>query len=588
MKLKLSSLTLVLIFLLHSVFVITLRWNEEKWKNVIVSDAKGYYDLLPSAFIRHDLSKQDSSQEFSRVVNGRVLNKYYIGTPVLMLPFFGGSYLYAVATGHQTTGYSMPFQKGISLAALFYLMVGLWCIQKILQQLGMRDLFISTVLLLLVYATNLLHYSVIEPGMSHVYSFFAISCFLYTGMSFFNTQKKWWLFVCAAAFAFVLLIRPINGLVLLLLPFLAGSWANFKQLFKLKTTVLASSIVCLLIVCIQFLSWHIQTGKWMVWSYPGEGFYFLRPAVVGLLFSYKKGFFVYTPIALLALAGLIPLYRLNRLSFYSLVVTLLSIIWVLSSWWSWSYAGSFSQRPFVDFLPLFAILLAYLLNFAFRFRLFIAMGCILALALNVIQTYQYETDILDHNYMNKGKYWNSFLRTDKEYRNSMGGIQDDRPYSKTPPIWLGSKSLRFLPEDKTQNNQIITDPAGDSLGLCYFYSDNEFGPELNLLGNDQFVHCNRIYLELGLSRFENFTNSSSGALVSISVTNKNNQLEYYYCIRLNDYPALGCCEWRTYEYTLDIPPLRKADSQIKVYVWNRGKESFCIKDLRVKAWGIGK
>jgi hypothetical protein len=586
MKTKLSTATLLLVLVLQISLLVNVRWHNNAWKKVIEFDGKGYYDLLPSTFLRHDLRNQDSLQEFTRVLNGRVLNKYYIGTPLLMSPFFAGAILYAKATGYVLDGYSLPFQEAISLAALFYLLIGLLFLKKILQLMGIRDPVIAGVLVLIAYGTNLIHYALMEPGMSHVYSFALAAAFLYAGMRYFATGHKYQLFLTAAAFALLVLVRPVNGILIFTVPFMAGSKTSLWDLFHKRLLFATAVLLCLTFFFLQLYAWHIQTGHWLVWSYPGEGFYFLHPEVMNVLFSYKKGLFVYTPLCILGLAGLISLYRINSLAATSIVLTLALATWAISSWWSWAYAGSFGQRAYVEYLPLFAIGLACLINYAPRIRLLTLALCVACFALNIIQYYQYHTEILDPNYMNAGKYKYVFLKTAAKYRHCLGGIQDDRPYSKETPVLLASGKQSFTRNASPYSVQVIADPLPGKDSLCFNLNHLEFGPALTFKGMTGMVYTSRIYLEIALSRFEQQAHASKDALLVLQVRDSLDRNEYYYSTRLNDYPADTCCTWRTYAYSLDMPPLRSAKDKLNLYIWNREKGSFCYKNLAAKLWSI--
>jgi hypothetical protein len=586
MKTKLSTATLLLVLVLQTFLLVNVRWHNNGWKKVIEFDGKGYYDLLPATFLRHDIRHQDSLQEFTRVVNGRVLNKYYIGTPLLMSPFFACAAGYAKAAGYAMDGYSLPFQEAISLAALCYLLLGLFFLKKILQLMGIRDPVIAAVLLLIAYGTNLIHYALMEPGMSHVYSFALVAAFLYAGMLYFATGHKYQIFLATAAFALIVLIRPVNGIIIFTLPFLAGSKARLFELFS-KWLLLAAVIqFCLAIFFLQFYAWHIQTGHWLVWSYPGEGFYFFHPEVMNILFSYKKGLLLYTPLCILGLAGLISLYRINSLAAASIFLTLALATWAIASWWSWAYAGSFSQRAFVEYLPLFAIGLACLINYAPRIRLLSIVCCSVCLVLNLIQYYQYHTEILDPNYMNAGKYKYIFLKTASKYRRCLGGIQDDRPYSKETPALLDAGKQSFSTQASSYSAQLIADPVAGKDSLVINLKGFEYGPVLRFKGKPEMVHTSRIYLEIALSRFEQQSNASEAALLVLQVTDSLGKNEYYYSTRMNDYPADTCCAWRTYAYSLDTPPLRSAKDNLNLYIWNREKGSFCYKNLAARLWSI--
>jgi len=137
-----------------------------------------------------------------------------------------------------------------------------------------------------------------------------------------------------------------------------------------------------------------------------------------VLFSYRKGLFVYTPVLLLALGGLI--WLLHRREGYLLITWLgffLLLTYVLSSWHAWWYGCSYGQRPFIDFYAAFFIPIALMLD---RARLGLKVPLILAAAitvpLNLIQTYQYSVYILHWIDMDKDKYWKVFLKQDDIYR----------------------------------------------------------------------------------------------------------------------------------------------------------------------------
>ena len=51
-----------------------------------------------------------------------------------MAPFFGLGHLVAKIQGDKLDGYSAPYQKSISLAGIFYLIIGLFFCAKLLSE----------------------------------------------------------------------------------------------------------------------------------------------------------------------------------------------------------------------------------------------------------------------------------------------------------------------------------------------------------------------------------------------------------------------------------------------------------------------
>jgi len=65
--------------------------------------------------------------------------------------------------------------------------------------------------------------------MSHVYSFAFIAAFLYYIKKFFDEGKTTTVIIAAVCLGIIMLIRPVNLLIILTIPFLAGSSDNLKE-----------------------------------------------------------------------------------------------------------------------------------------------------------------------------------------------------------------------------------------------------------------------------------------------------------------------------------------------------------------------
>ncbi len=101
------------------------------WKLIISSDGLGYYSYLPALLIDHDITYQKVTERekkilrYDRYVPGylvksgnRVVNKYFSGEALLLLPFFLVATFLSLAVGIEITGYSFFFQLFTGLGAL--------------------------------------------------------------------------------------------------------------------------------------------------------------------------------------------------------------------------------------------------------------------------------------------------------------------------------------------------------------------------------------------------------------------------------------------------------------------------------------
>ena len=433
-KIPLSQVSIIGIVLILTIISSNLNWGEKKWKGMLEADAKGYYAYLPAVFIYNDLNfgffdEIDKGKYYNENLyydyrtgsnaNGNIINKYYCGTAIAELPFFLIAHALSAALGFETDGYSKLYMVFVNIAAIFYLSLGLLFLNSTLGFYQLSENQKALVLIAAVFGTNLFYYTVSEPGMSHVYSFGFISIFIYFSKEYFNSFQKIHIVLLAAILGIIVLIRPVNGLIIFILPFAAGSFKSLKQglstAFQNYKLLLLASLAFLVIVFIQLFIYKISTGKFIVYAYGEEGFDFSSPHFFDILFSYKKGLFLYTPLFLVSLVGTGFLWKTNKFEFSTLMGFLILITYVFSSWWMWYYGGSFSSRVYVEYIPLFMISMAIgLKSIKTKPLKSIYISIILSLiVLCQIQTYQYRYYQIHWSDMTKEKYWDVFLRIDR-------------------------------------------------------------------------------------------------------------------------------------------------------------------------------
>jgi hypothetical protein len=405
--------------------------QEEK---VIKADGKGYYDYLPGIFIYEDISfdyytkvdlKYYSHGESNGLIKdfkGKKISKYPIGMAVLVSPFFAYSH-YVVKTSNEfpPNGYSLPYQKGVFYAALFYLFLGLVFLRKLLLFYDLSRIKIFIVQAFLVFGTPLIHYTYYDPSFSHVYSFFAITLFFYLFKHYITNNKIKTLFIAGLVFGLIFLLRQVNIIAILFVPFLIGDFNRFKifivKHFYLKPLrVLLFSLGFIIVAFIQLTFNKLQSGYFFAYSYGEEGFNFLDPQFFKSLFGFGKGFFVYTPIAFVGVLGVL-FFNIKSKKWFLIISYILFIAFVnyiFSSWWCWNYGGSFSLRPWVDFLSVFAIGLLFMISTKHVKFLLIPLS-VFFIYVNIIQTYQYKKYILDFGILSYEKYKKVFLHTEKRY-----------------------------------------------------------------------------------------------------------------------------------------------------------------------------
>ncbi len=414
------NICLSLIAVVYLLVSINVNFGKNKWQDVLESDAWGYYAYLPAVFIYQDLHfnfyqkvmhegyfEERLAYEYRVGNDGKVANKYFCGTALVMSPFFLGAHVISAILGHPLDGYNRIYILSVNIAAIFFTILGLFFLSKILNFYTSNQWNLIIVILAMAFGTQLFYYSFGEPGMSHVYSFCFVNLFLWKIKNWFEHRGAHDLLLAAFALGIVFLIRPFNILILLVIPLMAGSWHSLKSgltfYFNNYQLLFKSLVVFISIASIQSVIYYLQTGHLWVDSYPGEDFNFLKPHVLQILFSFKKGLFVYTPLVLLAHLSLYYIWKQNRFMALSYLLFFLILTYVLSSWWIWYYGGSFSLRAYIEYFGVFAILLVILLN-QIRFYKWHVAIIFFFIVLCQIQTYQYRYFIIHWSEMNQEKY----------------------------------------------------------------------------------------------------------------------------------------------------------------------------------------
>ena len=294
--------------------------------------------------------------------------------------------------------------------------------KKILTLYNIKKHIIIFCQLTLVLATSVTHYSNYDAGFSHIYSLFAITAFIYFIKSYLHQKKINHFFLGCLFLGLIFILRPPNILIILFIPFLAGSIKEMKlgftTLFTNKKNLVIGILLFFVISSIQSILWYMQTGNFFVYSYQGEGFNFLSPHFLSILFSYKKGLFIYSPILLITLFSILWLaYKKYSYLLFTWVCFFLALTYVLSSWWCWFYGCSYGLRAYIDYYVIFFIPFAIMLNkIKVAPKLFFMSLALSTIPLNIIQTYQYKEFILHWIDMDEEMYWKVFLKTDDRFK----------------------------------------------------------------------------------------------------------------------------------------------------------------------------
>jgi hypothetical protein len=422
-----SNIALLLIVcILIFIRLYFLKHESQPEMNVLSWDAFGYYIYLPGQFIYHDLFKLDwlpgilekyhstsDLYQITRFPDGNAVIRYPPGIAILYAPFFLLGHLYALFSDYPKDGFSLPYRFSICAAALFYSALGLWILRRVLLRFY-TETVTSVTLILIALATNYPQYISVESGMTHGYLFTMTALMLYTTIRWHERPTLKMAFFIGLILGICAVARPTDA-VILFIPLLwnthnkAARREKWRILFRSpQKHYLLVGAGLLLAVIPQLLYWKLASGHWVYDV--GSKFTFFRPHWQ-VLTGWEKGWFIYTPVTILMVAGLA---FLRKYPFQKAVITYVLInTWIIIAWADWRYGASYSARALIQSYPALALAMGALATRVDKswFR-WVGLGVAGFLVyLNLFQIWQFNSSILHYNDNTKVYYQAVFLKS---------------------------------------------------------------------------------------------------------------------------------------------------------------------------------
>jgi hypothetical protein len=335
------------------------------------SDAVSYYVYLPAVFIHGDPSLTALAADccggqfpaYTAIIRwpatGAWVNAHPIGVAVLVSPFFALADLLARWGNLPRDGFWGLHTHLSGLAGPAYLVVGLLLVARVLTR-TFRPRVVAATVVVLAFGTNLFHYATWDSLYSHVYAFCLLAALMAVLPAFYEAPSARTAAIVGALCGLLLLVRHTNALLLLVVPLyglvdgaalrrrLGWAWQNRGVL-----ALTAATAACTVLP--QLWLYHRATGRWLVSSYGHLWFRFDNPRIVAVLFSTQKGLFFWSPLLLVALAGVLVTRGGARAWVPPLLVIFPIQTYLVASWHDWQFGASYGHRAFTDDLALFAV-----------------------------------------------------------------------------------------------------------------------------------------------------------------------------------------------------------------------------------------
>jgi hypothetical protein len=600
-----SGLALALLFILMAQARLWAPyWDTHNVQAILTWDVMGYYLYLPAQFIYHDLSHLSFVPDIMReyqpsggfyqafqvpgAPEGTMVMKYTCGLALLFTPFFWLGHWAAGLTGYTQDGFSAPYQIAIAFGGLLYALLGLGMLRRILLRY-VSDVVAAIVLTLIVLGSNYLQYAVFDAAMAHNYLFTLYALLLWLVIRWHERPHWKWAAAIGLVLGLMILIRPTEA-VALLLPVLWGvssvATAREKLLLLLRRwpDVLLLGFCILLGVLPQALYWKWATGHFLFYSYQEQTFSFLHPHVRQVLFSYKKGWLLYTPLMLLPLAGMVVLWRRHRGVAIPVIAYFLLNLWIVSAWDIWWYGGSIGQRALVQSYAVLSLPLAYLVQWVLQARrqalsLAFSALAVLLVDLNLFQHWQYMSTIIHPEEMTPDFYWAIFNNAQPTQADF---AQLDIPAHLPTAEWrYDRRVLGKLDFDA----QPVSAETGINAEFGYYskqsyHSDaaHQYGPSLLVKAGEAKVQPEQ-WIRASCQVYSDYGAWNSKLVLSID---RGGKTVKWYGMRLQNKLSVNR-KWNQVWFDVQLPADTQPEDVIKMFILNENGSPSFIDDLQLEA-----
>lgn len=600
-------------FLLCCLFVINRFWSG--WgpgfnnSDMIKWDSYGYYLYLPSIFIYNDpgfkdLSWSDSlhkrynpSTTLYQIRDGHdgmKSVKYPCGSAIIWSPFFFTAHWLAEPLGYPADGLSPPYNWALLIGGVMYAFIGLWFLRKVLKHF-FEDHIAAILLVLITLGTNYWQMAASETIMPHGNSF-ALNCVLLWMIIKWHEQPT---FLRSAGmgllFGVGVLMRPTE-VFWILVPLLwnVSSWKTFIEKFRFIKThlpkILLFAVAFVAVLFIQLSYWKYTLGTWVAYGYE-ESFAVLSPFLYQCMFSFKKGWFLYTPLMLFCFAGFYFVWKKRREIFWALAVFVVIHTWVIFSWECWWYASSFSQRGAIDMYAAMTIPLGFLLVALGDAKKWIRVltGALIAfcVVLNVFQVWQYNHQILHEERMSADYYWRIFGKTTCDPADRTLLEPDHWPVPQLMAddsnlVCIDNYFVDFETGSDFEHGEITDTVAYSGKRSIRVTPPNEFGPQYKR----KFHGSSNEYLWIRLSawmRMDSLLKPGEGPpILCVGFFAHGRSLKWDGT--LLDTTGYVPGEWRLVTREFKTPISLYSDDEIVGGVWHPGKSTIYVDDFRVEVF----
>ncbi len=334
-------------------------------------DVRNTWNLKPEGFIESDQSWLLTAT----TPTGFHHNQWAAGSAILWSPFYlvaHAGVLVARSAGVDipADGMSAPYVVAASLGSVVYAFLAILMAYALARRFIPAPLA-AGVALVMWLATPAVFYMYSSPLMSHANDLFLNTLLVYLWVRQRDTPTTAGAVAIGLTIGMATWVRTPNALLMLVpaadaLRVLLSHSGNLKErLAHLIQRVAPVGVGFALLFIPLMVFWRVVFGAWIANTYSiyGQFLDLLNPRIGYVLFSSDRGLFTWTPVALLAVLGFLPLWQRDRRLSIMLAVAYIPQFYLIAAT-MWGPGASFGNRYLLNLWPAFTLGLAALADWS--------------------------------------------------------------------------------------------------------------------------------------------------------------------------------------------------------------------------------
>lgn len=577
--------------------------------NIISYDYYGSYLYLPALFIYNDIGFKNLEvfdslnniyantpmfYQFSSGSDGNLVIRFFAGMSYMFSPGFFAGHVFALLTDYPADGFSLPYQRALLVNGLIIALLGLFFARKILLRF-FDDATTAFSLFFLFVGSNLIFFYTYGNDAPHLYLFTLYSVFIWLTIRWHDKPGTGKAVLLGLVTGLIIVSRP-SEMISLIIPVAWGiyNWKTLRQKVVLLVQNYHHLLIALLIIILtvlpQILYWKVVTGNFFFSPYddPSSTLKLSDPQFASVLFGFRKGWFIYAPMMIFPVLGLLLMFK--KYPGYALP---LLIFVVLNTYLIASFTSliSFGWRAFIQSYAMLILPMGIFINFVITRKNILRTALLLFLflltLLHLFKTYQLVIGVIDGSRMTKEYFFATFFKrwASPEDRKL---LLVERPHSDTEFLEneedYNYKVLKLI---DFETKQIYREPYYDTLivykGRYSFRMDNTM-PYSEGYATTFAELTNNYYAWIRASAyvFVSEEDPMKDLRLIIQFDNEGKIYKYRSAVLSDERFKAKPGRWNKIQMDYLTPEVVSKNDRLKVYLWYQGIEPVYVDNLKIE------